>query len=205
MIEPVSLLVPNYARESFGKLLREFPNYPQELVRGERFIASRIRLYHVPTFYRFEVEFGFRGGVAAVLVRKIDVTTSQGTPQLEDKISLFAGEAHLGSTRAFKVINSANPFRLVESEIVAREDFRDYLASICHLAAYCAKSGGKGLPAELAQVVNHAASVAAVTHYCLGEKDPTLAVSCRDIIVNPLARRLFPPRQSVEIRYAGQP
>lgn len=198
------LLVPNYTRETFRKVLAEYPNFPQELLRDEKFIVNRVSLYGVPTFYKFSVEFGFFDGVTAVLARKIDRGTTKATPQLEDKVSVFKDETHLGSARIFKVINSEYPFRLVESEIIDRDFFRDYLVSVCHLAAYCAKTGTKGVAANLVQVLNHAASVATVACYCLAEEDPALATSCRDIIVTPLPRCAGEPRQSIEIRYAGQ-
>ncbi len=199
-----ALLVPNYSRETFRKLLEEYPNYPQALVGGELSIVKRIALHVVPTFYSFDVEFAFGDGVVGVLVRNIAKPSGKVLPQLEDKVSFFSGDTHLGSTRVFKVINSDNPFRLIESEIADRAFFRDYLASICHLAAYCAKVGGKGMEVRLAQVLNHAASVAAVTHFCLDEENEVLATRCRDIIINPLFRRQGEPLQSVEIRYAGQ-
>lgn len=200
-----SILVPNYTKETFRKFLGEYPNYPQGLVTGEAFIVKRFALHIVPTFYSFDVEFAFGDGVVGVLVRNISKPSGKVLPQLEDKVSFFSGGVHLGSTRIFKVINADNPFRLIESEIAEREFFRNYLASICHLAAYCAKVGAKGMAASLAQVLNHAASVAAVTHFCLDEENETLATRCRDIILNPLWRRQGEPLQAVEIRYAGQP
>lgn len=200
----VTILVPNYTKETFRKFLEEYPNYPQALVRSEQFIVQRFSLHIVPKFFSFDVEFAFGDGVVGVLVRNIAKPVGKVAPQLEDKVSFFRGDLHLGSTRNFKVINTDNPFRLIESEIVDRGCFRDYLVSICHLAAYCAKSGAKGMEASLAQVLNHAASVAAVTIFCLDEGDETIATHCRDIIVNPLFRRNNEPLQSAEIRYAGQ-
>ncbi|NTV12899.1 MAG: hypothetical protein HGA96_03025 [Desulfobulbaceae bacterium] len=199
-----SILVPNYTKETFRKFLEEYPHYPQKLVRGEQFIVQRISLYGIPTFYGFDVECTYEDGVVGVLTRKIVKSVGEAKPQLEDKVSFFRGETHLGSTRVFKVIDTDNPFRLIESEIADQECFGDYLISICHLAAYCAKSGGKGMEANLAQVLNHAASVAAVTLFALDEGNAAFATRCRDIIVNPLFRRPGEPRQSVEIRYAGQ-
>lgn len=200
----VSILVPNYSKESFQKVLREYPNYPQGLVGDESFIVRRFTLHAVPTLYSFDVEFVFGDGVVGVFVRNIAKPAGEVAPQLEDKVSFFSGEAHLGSTRTFKVIGTNNPFRLIESEIVNRDFFRNYLVSVSHLAAYCAKTGAKGMEASLAQVLNHAASVAAVTIFCLDQDNETIATHCRDIIVNPVYRRNNQPLQCVEIRYAGQ-
>ena len=200
-----SILIPNYTRETFRKLLGEYPNYPQELVRGEAFIVKSFSLHIIPTFYSFDVEFVFGDGVAGVLVRNIAKPSGKTSPQLVDRVSFFSGEAHLGSTRAFKVIDTDNPFRLIESEIANREFFRSYLGSICHLAAYCAKTEAKGLAANLARALNYAASVATVTRFCLDADNEAQATRCRDIIINPLWRRQGTPQQCVDIRYAGQP
>lgn len=198
------LLIPNCARETFRRLLKEYQNYPQELVRGENFIVSRISIHAMPTFSEFTAEFTYVDGVTGVIDRKITSGSAEAAAQLEDKASFYRDNVHLGSTRTFKVINPDIPFRIIESEVADREAFADYLTGIAHLGAYCDKVGMKGLEEQLAAALRYAASVATVTIFCLRGEDPEIVTRCQDIILDPLPRHEVLPLQSIEIRYAGQ-
>ena len=200
----IVILVPNYARETFRKTLTEYPAYPQLPVKNRKFIIRRLSVFFRPRFYEFDAEFSFGNEVVAVIARKIDNDSSGVPPQLEDKVSLFRDGQELGNTRAFKVIDTANPFRIVESGIRDRRLYRQYLTSICHLAVCLDKEAMKNLEPILATTLRYSASVAAVTNFCLSEQDEAVVTRCQDIPVAPLLPRGLAPLASVNFRYAGQ-